>query len=51
MRAREDLEASLVPIRQVRDTPGIVDMLNNLGRVTLESGANRGRLRRAFDPV
>jgi predicted ATPase/class 3 adenylate cyclase len=37
-RAREDLEASLVLIRQVRDTPSIVDTLNNLGRVTLEEG-------------
>jgi predicted ATPase/class 3 adenylate cyclase len=37
-RAREDLESSLLLVRQVRDTPGIVDTLNNLGRVTLEEG-------------
>ena len=37
-RAREDLESSLVLTRQAHDTSGIVDTLNNLGRVTLEEG-------------
>jgi tetratricopeptide (TPR) repeat protein len=37
-RARDDLNSSLVLARQAHDTSGMVDILNNLGRATLEEG-------------
>jgi non-specific serine/threonine protein kinase len=37
-RARANLEMSLGLVRELRDTPGIVEALNRLGRVTLDEG-------------
>ena len=37
-RARVNLEMSLRLVRELRDTPGIVEALNSLGRVTLDEG-------------